>query len=232
MSSTNEPQIETIKTQQLVNDQAKRYRQILIRSIALLAGQELLRSSGKKHFKLARFAAGGGLLYLGLTGDIPLISWMERKNVNHSQYNFKKDILIKASLNKVYSVLNDFSLVVHQVPGVKVVKPLDPAHTHWEVVLELVGMDYVFELFIVKQKTDEFIGWSTGENSAVYHSGKVELSPGPTPELTKAAIVFSYTPPLGKVGQMIASPANIVLDYMVSLFAKRIKTLIESLEVV
>ncbi len=228
MSNTKELQIEAIKSQQLINSQATRHRQVLIRCFALLAAQQILGSSHQKNAKLVRYLTGGGFLYLGLTGDIPLISWMARKNVNHGQINFKHNVLIRGSLVTVYSFLSDFKTVIRQIPGVKGVKVLDAEATHLEITLHMLGIEFVFELFIVKEKKNEFIGWSTGENSVFYHSGKMEFSPGPAPEFTSVDIVFSYTPPLGKIGQILATPFNTLLDNEISLFIKRIKTAIES----
>lgn len=228
MNNIHEIQIEAIKSQQLINEQARRSRQALVRTLALLAGQHLLRSSGKKRASIMRYAIGGGLLYLGLTGDVPLVSWLKRKNINHGQLNFKKEAIIEAPLDAVYDLFSNFSVIIQQIPGVKRVKSLDVEGAHWEVMLDVMGMDYVFELFIVKERENEFIGWSTGENSVVYHSGKIDFAPGPIPNLTKLNVVVSYTPPFGKIGRTVASSFNALFDYGISLFVKRLKRLAES----
>lgn len=221
--------LKEVKFQQRLNDQSTFIRNFIIRFFSVLIGQKLLRS-GLKGFKPFSLISGGTLLYLGFTGDFPLVSWMQRKNVNHGQFNFKKELQIRRSLQYVYPFFRDFSNAVGHLPLVDHIVPLDADKTHWEISLTAFGKSCVFEIFIVKERVGEFIGWSTGENSVFYHSGKMEFLSGPTPESTIINLVYSYTPPMGKVGRLIAQPLNKFIDAKITKFLIKLMMTVERID--
>jgi len=213
--------LKEVKLQQRLNDQSAFFRNFIIRFFSMLIGQKLLRS-GLKGFKPFPLLSGGTLLYLGFTGDFPLVSWMQRKNINHGQFNFKKELQIQRSRQHVYPFFRDFTNILGQVPFVDHIMALDADRTHWEISLNAFGKSCVFEIFIVKERVGEFIGWSTGDNSVFYHSGKMEFLSGPTPDSTIINLVYSYTPPLGKVGRLIALPLNKFIDARITKFLMKL----------
>lgn len=199
----------------------------LFRMLALYAGQWLLRSETSKRMRPWHILSGGLLLYIGATGKIPVIPWLRRVNKNPGQFNCKHEIVIQQSPQVVFAYFRDFRNLKKHVPWLKSAKPLDIEKKHWELTIKVMGKLCSFELFIVKERANEFLGWSAKEDAFLYHTGRIELRPGVIPNITVLDLVFSYTPPGGNVGRFLISPFQALIESKIHLFVDKLRKEIE-----
>ena len=202
-------------------------QQELFRMLALYAGQWLLRSGRRKGGKPWRLISGGLLLYIGATGKIPFIPWLQRINKNHGQFNCKYEIVVQQPPAIVFSYFRDFRNLKKHIPCLKSAKPLDIEKTHWELTIEILGKSCPFELFVVKERINEFLGWSANEDAFLYHTGRIELREGVIPNITVLDLVFSYTPPGGNIGRFLTSPFQPLIRSKLRLFLDKLRKEIE-----
>lgn len=187
----------------LLKSKNEQLQQELFRLLALYAGQRLLLGRKKGRPALWRLASGGILLYIGATGKVPFLSAVSRINHNHGQVNCKEQIVIQRPVEEVFAFFRDFRNLKQLLPALKAAKAMDVEMKHWELHLEIAGKTYPTALFVVKEKENEFLGWSAGEGACIYHTGRIELQEGIIPGITVMDFVFSYTPPGGKLGNML-----------------------------
>ncbi|MVZ67435.1 hypothetical protein GQF61_16390 [Sphingobacterium sp. DK4209] len=200
----------------------------LLRLLALYAGQRLLRSSNKRPLSLWRLASGGVLLYIGATGRVPFLSIMHRFNTNHGQVNFKEQLIIQRTPQYVFSFFHDLRNMKQLLPWLKGVKALDIEKKHWEMHCEILGKSFITELFVVKEKENEFLGWSARQDAFIYFTGRIELREGVVPGVTVMDFVFSYTPPGGKLGDLALSGLRHIVRRRVHNFLRDFSVLLNS----
>lgn len=200
----------------------------LLRLLALYAGQRLLRSSNRRPPSLWRLASGGLLLYIGATGKVPFGAAIHRFNTNHGQVNFKEQLIIQRPPEQVFSFFQDLRNMKQLLPGLKGAKALDIEKTHWEMHWEILGKPFITEVFVVKEKENEFLGWSARQDAFIYYTGRIELREGVVPQITVMDFVFSYTPPGGRLGDLALSGLKYIVRRRVHNFLKDFSTLLDS----
>lgn len=211
----------------ILKSKNEQLQQELFRLLAFYAGQRLLLKSKKGIPSLGRLISGGALLYIGATGKLPLWSFLRRANTNHGQINCKQQILIQRSPEEVFAFFRDFRNLKRLLTPLETAKALDIAKKHWELRLDICGRSYKTALFVVKEKENEFLGWSAGEGACIYHTGRIELQEGIIPHITVMDFVFSYTPPLGKFGDVLLRPWKHAVECRVYKFLTDLRTVIE-----
>lgn len=212
----------------LVKSRNETLQDELFRLLALYAGQRLVRGSDKRAPSLWRLASGGLLLYIAATGKVPFLSTLQRLNTNHGQVNFKEQLIIQRTPEQVFSFFHDLRNLKQLLPWLKGAKALDIEKKHWEMHGEILGKPFVCELFVVKEKENEFLGWSARQDAFIYHTGRIELKEGVAPQVTVMDFVFSYTPPGGKLGNLAFSGVRGIVRRQVNLFLRDFSVLLNS----
>ncbi|HXI00862.1 MAG TPA: SRPBCC family protein [Sphingobacteriaceae bacterium] len=190
------------------------------RYISVLAGISLISSGIKKLGKnplknLVKSAAGGYLLYRGLTGSCPLYSRIGKHNTTSLNVNIRESVTVKASRAEVYSFwrkLNNLPLFMKHLKEVTV---LDSKRSHWEVKLPANVAKISWNAEIVEDHPGNMIGWQSVRGSMIYNAGKVEFKDLPNGEGTLINVVISYTPPAGGVGTAVGKLLNPLFEKMV-----------------
>lgn len=211
----------------LLKSKNEQLQRELFRLLALYVGQKMLLKAKQRPPELWRLVSGGALLYMGATGKIPFLSVIRRANVNHGQINFKKQIVIQSTPQEVYMFFREFRNLKLILPQIEAVKPIDIENKHWELHLRSRKKKYLTEIIVVKEKHNEFLGWSTGEGACIYHTGRVELQAGAVEGVTVLNFVFSYTPPGGKLGNKLFSMFNNILEHRIDRVLYKVRVAIE-----
>lgn len=120
---------------------------------------------------------------------------------HHSQLSFKYSLEIAQPREKIFKFLRNFENLPRIISEVAHVEPVNDSATIYRVDVHPFGLSAnSFYLFIVKEHADSFLGWSSATDTLLYTTGKFELSPMPNSSAAILHLVFSFTPPLGKIG--------------------------------
>src|SRR5690606_8652803 len=206
------------------NDSMKRE---LGRMLALYAGQWLLTSRKNRTVGPLRIVSGAAVLFVGATGRVPFAHLLKRMNENHGQLNCKVDTLIQQPPATVFAIFRHFVHIKDQLPVGRKVEALRGSSDGCRIYVSFFGVECTWDLFIVKERAGEFLGWSTADDTLFYNTGKVELTPGELPEHTVLDFVFSYTPPGGKLGVALVRPFHAMVQGSVERYIDRVKKALE-----
>lgn len=183
------------------------------RYISVLAGISIFSSGIKKLGRnpvksLVKSAAGGYLLYRGLTGHCPLYTSMGKHNTTSLNVNIRESFTVNASRTEIYSFwrkLNNLPLFMKHLKEVTV---LDSKRSRWEVKLPVNVAKISWDAEIVEDQPGNRIGWQSVPGSMIYNAGKVEFKDLQNGEGTVINVVISYTPPAGGVGTAVGKLLN------------------------
>jgi uncharacterized membrane protein len=158
-------------------------------------------------------AAGGGLLFRGLSGHSFLYDAFGINRANRTQnpivsvphgegIKVEHVITINRGPDELFHFwrnLENLPLVMKHLESVTV---LDDNHSHW-VAKAPAGQVVEWDAVIHNEIENELIAWRSIDGSEVDHAGSVEFTENGTGG-TDLKIVLNYRPPAGKVGAMIA----------------------------
>lgn len=190
------------------------------RYISVLAGISLLSSGIKKLGKnpvknIIKSAAGGYLVYRGLTGNCPLYSSIGKHNTTPLNVNIRETFTVNASRIDVYTFwrkLNNLPLFMEHLSEVII---LDSRHSHWEVRLPGNVGKLNWDAEIVEDHPGSMISWQSVPGSMIYNAGKVEFKDLQDGSGTLINVVISYTPPAGGFGTAVGKLLNPFFEKMV-----------------
>ncbi len=209
------------------------------RWLATVAGLALAAYGLKKRSKsgLLSAAAGGGLLYCGLSGHSFLydafgINRAERTanpivSVPHGEgIKIEHTIMINRSPQELYHFwrnLENLPLVMKHIESVTVV---DDRRSHW-VAKAPAGQVVEWDAVIHNEIPDQLIAWRSVDGSEIDHAGSVEFKENVI-GATDLKVVLNFKPPAGKVGAIVAKilaedPARQIEEDL-----KQFKTMIEA----
>lgn len=200
----------------------------LFRLLMLYAGQKLFLTRSNRPPSICRLATGGILLYMAATGKVPFLSSIRRLNSNHGQVNFKNQILIQCSREQIFNVFRNFRNFKEILPWLRAAKVLDIEKKHWELQMEFMGKVFTTEVFVVKEKENEFLGWSATPDACIYHTGRIELHEGVVPQVTVMDFVFSYKPPGGKLGNILFRGFRHTIKRHIDTFLRNFSALVDA----
>lgn len=203
------------------------------RYVSILAGITLFSSGIKKIVKnpvknLVKTAAGGYLLYRGLTGHCPLYSSLGKYNTTPLNVNIRESFTVNAPRADVYSFwrrLNNLPLFMKHL---KTVSVLDNKRSHWEVRLPVNVGKISWDAEIVEDQPGHMIGWQSAPGSIIYNAGKVEFRDTADGRGTILNVVISYTPPAGGVGTAVGKLLNPLFENMVQKDVSNFKHYVET----
>jgi uncharacterized membrane protein len=209
------------------------------RWLATVAGLALAAYGLKKRSKtgLLSAAAGGGLLYCGLSGHSFLydafgINRAKRTanpivSVPHGEgIKIEHTIAINRSPQDLYRFwrnLENLPLVMKQLKSVTV---LDDQRSHW-IADAPAGQVVEWDAVIHNEIQNELIAWRSVDGSEVDHAGSVEFKENPFGG-TDLKVVLNYKPPAGKVGAIVAKFFGEEPSQQIEEDLKQFKSMIEA----
>jgi uncharacterized membrane protein len=157
-------------------------------------------------------AAGGCLLYRGLTGHCNVYGAL---GVNTAEAHGRaasvpagrgvkvvRAITINRPPEEVYRVWHDLENLPRFMSHLKSVKQ-EGNRSHW-VAKAPAGMSVEWDAEIVNDKPGRLIAWRSLEGSEVRTAGSVHFNPAPDGRGTEALVELKYDPPGGKLGSWLA----------------------------
>lgn len=158
-------------------------------------------------------AAGGGLLYRGVTGHCYCYEMLgintaqgETGPARPEEY-FERGIHVEESLNirrtpwDLYSFWRNFDNLQRFMKHVESVRVLDERRSHW-VVRAPAGTTVEWDAEIINDEPNALIAWRSLANANVDNAGSVRFVPDG--EGTQVRVVIDYIPPARRVGQWVA----------------------------
>lgn len=180
---------------------------------------------------LALSAVGGGLLLRGATGHCHLydaldINTAEGKNSASGKINVNKSVTIEKSPEELYAFWRNFENLPRFMSHLESVKKIDNKRSYWKAKAPL-GSTVEWEAEITQETENKKISWQSIAGSDVPNSGSVEFLPTAN-RGTQVKVTFSYEPPAGKIGALIAKLFGEEPNQQVADDLRRFKQLMES----
>ncbi|WP_256012979.1 SRPBCC family protein [Desertivirga xinjiangensis] len=179
------------------------------RVISVLAGSFLF-FSGLKNLRnspvtgLARLVAGGALFARGASGHCPVYERLGTDSTKPEAINIKHYFTIDRPREEVYQFWRNLENLPLFMRHLESVEKIDHKHSKWKASFGRYLPSVSWTAEIVKERENEFIGWSSIKDSAIVNIGKVEFYDLPDSTGTEVRVIFSYHAPVGGVGTGLA----------------------------
>ncbi len=190
------------------------------RIVSVLAGSWLLYKSLKNMFRhpllgLQGTAAGGLLLYRGVTGICPLYKQLDIDTTDPQAINITEDIIVNAPKDKVYAFWRDLSNLPKFMEHLKSVEEVDSNTSAWTANTPGGLVDLKWNARITREKEGDYLGWQSITGSMIDNAGKVEFKDMLNGTGTSLHIEIDYFPPAGSVGRGVTSLFNGLFERMI-----------------
>lgn len=181
------------------------------RLASVVAGAFLVTQVIKRHkMQSVLFAAGGYLLYRGMTGHCSFYALAgDPRNVN-----LKTSVTVNRPRNEVFGLWKDLEGLPRFMKHLGSVQRLDDHKSLWQIGAP-AGMPTVqWTAEIVREEEGKELSWNSLPHATIKNSGKVNFSDAPSGG-TRIDVHLSYRPPLGKLGEELGWLFNGVLKHKV-----------------
>ena len=138
----------------------------------------------------------------GTSADILPPAVNKEKHEGPYRSNFVCAVTINRPAPELYGVWRDFSNLPRFMENIRSVTVNGGDTSHW-VVKGPTG-DVEFDSRIVEDVPNTRISWATVGEADVDNAGVVEFRPGPEERGTEVRVLFSFKPPMGGAGRMVA----------------------------
>jgi uncharacterized membrane protein len=202
------------------------------RIISLLAGSWLLYKSLKKAAKhpvlsVQGAAAGGLLLYRGVTGVCPIYKQLDKDTTDPQALNITENIVVNAPREKVYSFWRELSNLPKFMTHLNSVEEIGDGISNWTANIPGGLPDLKWKAQITREVPGEYLGWQSLKGSMIDNAGKIEFRDTLNGTGTELHIEIDYFSPAGSVGRSIASLFNGVFERMIREDIQHFKTYAE-----
>lgn len=157
---------------------------------------------------------------------LPAATRASRTSISH----VRKSLDVNRSPVECYRFWRDFENFPRFMPHVEQIEPVDATHSRW-LVRGPLGHRFQWHAELTSDVPAQQLGWQTMAGSDIAHTGLVRFSPVPGNRGTRIAVEFTYHPPLGKAGVMLARMTGEEPSQQVSEDLRRFKQLIETGEI-
>lgn len=207
-------------------DWPERYASVLMGVTIFTSGVRNLID--RPFLNVIKSAAGGYLIYRGLTGHCPLYSSIGKYNTTPLNVNIRSSFSVNRPREEVYRFWRQLDNLPSFMRHLKKVTVLSPKRSHWEVRLPGKVAKISWDAEIVEDQEGHMIGWQSVPGAMIHNAGKVEFRDMPDGGGTLINVVISYTPPAGGVGTAVGKLLNPVFENMVRKDVAYLKTYMET----
>lgn len=186
------------------------------RYLSLMSGLVLVwRGLKRRDIRgLWMLATGGYLLARGMTGHCQLYKSLmintavetnpENVSVPHQQgTHVESSVTVHCPVEEVYAVWRNFENLPRIMSHLEAVEVMDDNRSHW-VAKAPAGMKVEWDAEIINEVPNEVIAWRSLANAQIANAGSVRFIPKEDGQSTQLRVSLEYTPPAGKLGEIVA----------------------------
>lgn len=182
----------------------------------------------------AMTAAGGALIYRGVTGHCAVYEALEKDTANdehptRSSLHVEKSVVVQKPPEELYRFWRSVENLPRFMPHLKEVRPVGDKLSYW-TVKGPAGTDIEWAAEIINDVPNSLIAWQSLPESDVENAGSVHFKELQNGRGTEVRVVITYKPPLGKLGDTIAKLLGESPDQEIENDLKRFKEIIEAHE--
>ena len=163
---------------------------------------------------LALAAAGGSLVYRGVTGHCSGYQALGVSTAGRASeatsvpatHGYKVDLsfTVNRPAAELFRFWRDFSNLPKVMSHLESVQVESDHRSHW-VARGPAGMTVSWEAELINEKPDRLIAWRSLGGSTVDTAGSVHFNPAPGGRGTEVRVELKYNPPAGKLGAWAAA---------------------------
>jgi uncharacterized membrane protein len=198
------------------------------RVLSAMAGAFIIaRILRKRKLDAMLVAAGGYLLYRGLSGHCSLYALGRETRGHNNNVNLKTSIVVNRPRHEVYTLWKNVEGLPFFMKHLGSVRKLDDRRSIWQIQAPegIPSVQWVAE--IVRDEVDKEISWRSLPHSTLQNSGKINFSDAPGGG-THIDIHLSYKAPFGKVGAELGWMLNGVFRNKIEEDIRGFKRMVES----
>jgi uncharacterized membrane protein len=183
----------------------ERWGSMLAGSALLLWGLARTRLTG-----LAAMAAGGALIYRGVTGYCHAYAALgvDRAPVEPREGNLgikvERAVTVAVPPERVYRFWRSLENLPRVMSHVQSVESIGDRRSRW-VVKGPAGTTLSWNAELINDQPNELIAWRSMQGSDVDHAGSVHFERTPDGRGTMVRVSLQYDPPGGRVGDRVAA---------------------------
>jgi uncharacterized membrane protein len=158
-------------------------------------------------------AVGGGLIYRGATGHchayqalgINTAEEEQQQSAGTGDIHVEQALLVNKSPEELYRYWRNFANLPSIMSHLKEVTVTDDRKSHWVAKApKLYGGEVEWDAEITQDEPNSMIAWRSLAGADVDNNGLVRFSPGLGDRGTEVHVSINYSPPAGKVGDLVA----------------------------
>jgi uncharacterized membrane protein len=116
----------------------------------------------------------------------------------------ERTVTVMRSADELYARWRDFSRLPELMPHLESVTPVSETRWRW-VARGLGDLQLVWEAELVADEPGRLIAWRSIGDADLDHAGSVRFTPAPAGRGTEVKVLWSYAPPAGRVGGVLAT---------------------------
>lgn len=160
-------------------------------------------------------AAGGLLLYRGVTGTCPVYEKLGIDTTDPKAINITEEIVVNAPRELVYAFWRNLSNLPKFMAHLREVEEIDSRVSLWKANAPGGLVDLKWNAEITREDQGTYLGWQSVAGSMIDNAGKIEFKDALSGTGTDLHIEIDYFPPAGSVGRGLASLFNGLFEKMI-----------------
>ncbi|HEY9643614.1 MAG TPA: SRPBCC family protein [Coleofasciculaceae cyanobacterium] len=174
--------------------------------------------------------AGGTLAYHGAKGQKSLQETVTEATGLNKTIKVEKTVTINRSPEELYRFWRKLENLPIFMKHLKSITEITPTRSHW-IANAPLGASVEWDAEIITEQENQWIAWTSVEESDIDNSGFVRFKPLSQGRGTEVKVVMEYNPPGGAVGAAIAKLFGEEPEQQIGGELRRFKMLMETGEI-
>ena len=210
----------------------------LVERVVSAAAGAALAAYGMKRSSAAGIglaAAGGALLFRGVTGFCPVNQAVGRDSSEPERRQRRVEIRTSLTVEKprseVYAYWRKLENFPRFMEHLADVRELDERRSEWSAPIPKTGAYLDWQAEIEAEEENSRLAWRSVEGSQIRNAGEVRFEDAPGGRGTMLHVRIDYEPPVGAAGAAASRLVNPAFEQMVKEDVRRFKRIMETGEV-
>jgi uncharacterized membrane protein len=200
-------------------------------SSLITGGALVLAGLSQRSLKGALVAlAGGTLVYHGAKSQTSLSDKLTEATGLNKTIKVEKTVTIQRSPDELYRFWRQLENLPTFMKHLKSVTQITPTRSHW-IANAPLGTAVEWDAEIITEQENQWIAWTSVEESEIDNSGFARFKPSPDDRGTEVKVVIEYNPPGGAIGAAIATLFGEEPEQQIGDELRRFKMLMETGEI-